>query len=142
MPRFSSSSRNSGARRALRIAAAIAKQQHALGYITGDSLGQVASQTAENLRTIHAAADMPVYAPLCGTDKIEITARARLIRTYDISIRPHDDCCSFLIADHPATTSKLAHVEEMEAPLQWDELVAEAVSGIRSETIAPDLDAL
>ncbi len=130
-------------RRAMfRIAARIAKDERALGYVTGDSLGQVASQTAENLRTIHAAADLPVYAPLCGSDKVEITERARRIGTYDISIRPHDDCCSFLIADHPATTSKLDRVQEMEAPLDWDALVAEAFDGIDRETIAPNIEML
>ena len=75
--------------------------ERALGYVTGDSLGQVASQTAENLRTIHAAADLPVYAPLVGSDKVEIIDLARRLGTYDISIRPHDDCCSFLVRATP-----------------------------------------
>ena len=130
-------------RRAMfRIGSVLARQEHALGYVTGDSLGQVASQTAENLRTIHAAADLPVYAPLCGSDKTEITARARQIGTFETSIRPHDDCCSFLIAKHPATKSKVEEIEALEASLPWDALVEEAVAGSERLTIPPDPDAL
>lgn len=126
-------------RRAMfRIAAHLAQREKALGYVTGDSLGQVASQTAENLRTIHAAADLPVYAPLIGSDKIEIMARARKIGTYETSIRPHDDCCSFLVAARPAVKSTVAQVEEMEAPLPWDALVEEAVERTKRHKIKPD----
>lgn len=126
-------------RRAMfRIAARLARLEGALGYVTGDSLGQVASQTAENLRTIHAAADLPVYAPLIGSDKTEIMARARQIGTYETSIRPHDDCCSFLVAAHPAVKSTVAQVEEMEAPLPWDALVEEAVERTKRQKIRPD----
>ncbi len=130
-------------RRAMfRIAAQIARMERALGYITGDSLGQVASQTAENLCTIHGVADLPVYAPLMGSDKVEIIQRARQIGTYDISIRPHDDCCSFLVAKHPAVKSTADEVTEMEAGLDWDALVEEAVAGIERHEILPDPDAL
>lgn len=126
-------------RRAMfRIAAVLARREHALGYVTGDSLGQVASQTAENLRTIHAAANLPVYAPLIGSDKTEIIARARQIGTYETSIRPHDDCCSFLIAKHPAVKSKVAEIEELEAPLPWEALIEEAVEKTPRTKIQPD----
>lgn len=128
-------------RRAMfRIGSALARQEKALGYITGDSLGQVASQTAENLRSIHAAADLPVYAPLIGSDKSEITGWARRVGTYDTSIRPHDDCCSFLVAKHPATKSSPSKVEAMEEGLPWDDLVAEAVEGTDRRVILPDPD--
>ena len=126
-------------RRAMfRIGAKLARREHALGYVTGDSLGQVASQTAENLRTIHAAADLPVYAPLIGSDKSEIIARARSIGTYDTSIRPHDDCCSFLVAKHPAVKSHVGEVQEMEQALPWDALIDEAVERTRKQVIRPD----
>jgi tRNA uracil 4-sulfurtransferase len=125
-------------RRAMfRIASRLAPTERALGYVTGDSLGQVASQTAENLRTIHRAADLPVYAPLCGDDKAEVVALARRIGTYDISIRPHEDCCSFLIADHPATRSRPQDVEAAEAGIDWDALVAEAVAACVRDSITP-----
>ncbi len=126
----------------LRIGARLARKERALGFITGDSLGQVASQTLENLRTIQAVADLPVYAPLCGSDKVEIIQRARQIGTYEISNRPHEDCCSFLIADHPATKSDPEHVAELEAGLDWEALVEEAVQGTRTEVIRPDPELL
>ncbi len=130
-------------RRAMfRIAARLARIERALGYVTGDSLGQVASQTAENLFTVHAQADMPVYAPLVGSDKVEIIDRARQIGTYDISIRPHDDCCSFLVAKHPAVKSTVEELTEMEAGLDWDALVEEALEKVERQTIQPDPDAL
>jgi thiamine biosynthesis protein ThiI len=126
-------------RRAMfRIGAVLALREKALGYITGDSLGQVASQTAENLRTIHAAADLPVYAPLIGSDKTEIMQRAREIGTYATSIRPHDDCCSFLVAKRPAVRSTVPEIEEMEAPVPWDAVIEEAVEKTTFQKIRPD----
>jgi thiamine biosynthesis protein ThiI len=125
-------------RRAMfRIGARLAQQEKALGFVTGDSLGQVASQTAENLRTILAAATLPVYAPLIGSDKVEIVERARAIGTYDVSIRPHADCCSFLIAPHPETKSRLERVEAAEAGVPWDELVPAAVAGTKRSLVLP-----
>jgi thiamine biosynthesis protein ThiI len=122
----------------LRIGAHLAASEGALGFVTGDSLGQVASQTAENLRTIHAVATLPVYAPLVGSDKAEIVRWAREIGTYDVSIRPHADCCSFLIAAHPATKSAPEEVLALEAPLDWDALVEEAVRQTPRQVLLPD----
>jgi thiamine biosynthesis protein ThiI len=130
-------------RRAMfRIGARLAVNERAQGFITGDSLGQVASQTTENLRTIQEAATLPVYAPLMGSDKQETVDRARRIGTFDISIRPHEDCCSFLIARHPAVASRLDEVVEMEEALDWRTLVGEAVAGTRRQVIEPDPAAL
>ncbi|MDA1194874.1 MAG: tRNA 4-thiouridine(8) synthase ThiI [Planctomycetota bacterium] len=130
-------------RRAMfRIASRLGYAEGALGYITGDSLGQVASQTAENLRTIHAAADLPVYAPLVGSDKVEIVARARALGTFDISIRPHEDCCSFLVSRHPAVRSSVPQIEAMEAGLDWEALITEAVDKTTRRDILPAPDAL
>ncbi|MDJ0522392.1 MAG: tRNA uracil 4-sulfurtransferase ThiI [Planctomycetota bacterium] len=130
-------------RRAMfRIAARLAYTERALGYVTGDSLGQVASQTAENLRTIHAVADLPVYMPLVGSDKVDITDLARRIGTYDISIRPHEDCCAYLAAPRPAVKSNVKELEELEAGLDWDALVDEALDKIKRRVIAPDPDVL
>jgi thiamine biosynthesis protein ThiI len=129
-------------RRAMfRIAARLAERDGALGYVTGDSLGQVASQTAENLLVIQDAADRPVYAPLIGTDKVEIVALARRIGTFEISIRPHADCCSFLIAPHPSTRSDLDEVRRIEEAVPWDALVEEAVAGVDRRSFRPDPDA-
>lgn len=117
----------------LRIARALADREKALGYVTGDSLGQVASQTGENLRTIHAVADRPVFAPLIGDDKVEVVALARRLGTFEISIRPHEDCCSFLVAAHPATRTRPDVIARLEEGIPWDALVAEALAGARRE---------
>ena len=130
-------------RRAMfRIADELARTERALGIVTGDSLGQVASQTGENLRTIHDAATLPVYAPLIGSDKVEIVDLARRIGTFDISIRPHEDCCSFLIATHPATTSRIDEIELFEQAVDWDTVVGEAVAGTERIVYDPDPSAL
>lgn len=130
-------------RRAMfRIASRLARVERALGYITGDSLGQVASQTAENIATIQAVADLPVYAPLVGSDKVEIVDRARAIGTFDISIRPHDDCCSFLVASNPAVKSTHEEILELEQGLDWDGLIEEALAKVDRRDILPAPDAL
>ena len=92
------------------IAERIREEIRGLGFITGDSVGQVASQTLENLRAIRHGVDWPVYSPLAGTSKQEITDRAKALGTYEISIIPHEDCCSFLVAKHPETRAKLEDV--------------------------------
>jgi thiamine biosynthesis protein ThiI len=126
-------------RRAMfRIAKRLAAPEDALGYVTGDSLGQVASQTAENLVSIRAVADLPVYSPLIGSDKVEIVALARRIGTYDISIRPHADCCQFLVPAHPATKSTPEELDRLEATLPWDDLVAAAADGAVRTAHRPD----
>jgi len=102
-------------RRAMfRIAELIRREVRALGFITGDSVGQVASQTLENLRVIHAATEYPVYSPLAGTSKVDIVNLAKEIGTYEISIRPHEDCCSFMVAKHPATRARLDDIRAVE----------------------------
>lgn len=122
----------------LRIGARLARSERAHGYVTGDSLGQVASQTTENLRTIHAAADLPIYAPLVGEDKRDTVDRARRIGTFDISIRPHEDCCSHLIARHPAVASRIDEIETMESVIDWASLVEAAAERTHRAVIEPD----
>jgi thiamine biosynthesis protein ThiI len=121
----------------LRIGARLARSEKALGFVTGDSLGQVASQTAENMRSIQAVSELPVYMPLCGSDKVEIVARAREIGTYPISIRPHEDCCSFMVADHPATRSTPRQLDEAEQGLDWAALIAESLAGAERQVVLP-----
>ena len=75
---------------------------------------------------------------LIGSDKTEITALARRIGTYDISIRPHDDCCSYLVADRPAVRSTVPEILDLEAGIDWDAVVAQAVAGTESRKIKPD----
>jgi thiamine biosynthesis protein ThiI len=122
----------------LRIGAHLARAERALGFVTGDSLGQVASQTTENLRTILAAASLPVYTPLIGSDKREIVAWARRIGTYDVSIRPHADCCSWLIGSRPAVKSSVKQIEALEAQTGLEAVVAEAAEGATKTELRPD----
>lgn len=118
----------------LRIADRIRAKEGGKALVTGDSVGQVASQTLDNLACAYAAVPGPVLAPLCGAEKDEIVARAKLIGTYEPSILPHQDCCSFLIAEHPATKADLREVEEMETAVAWGTLLEEAVQGASIRT--------
>jgi len=122
----------------LRIAEAIALQEGALALVTGDSLGQVASQTLENLRTISAATNVPLFRPLIGSDKEEIMRVARQIGTYDISILPDQDCCSLFVPKHPETMAKLEQVNQAESLLDVGRLVAAALSWRGQEVSLPD----
>src|SRR5690606_25084947 len=101
----------------LRIAVQVAQRVGALALVTGESVGQVASQTLENMAVINAVTTMPILRPLVGFDKQEIVERAEAIGTYPISIRPYEDCCTIFVPEHPATRPQLAVVEAAEAPL-------------------------
>jgi thiamine biosynthesis protein ThiI len=98
----------------LRIAQAIALQEGAKALVTGESLGQVASQTLQNCATIQEAVTMPILRPLIGSDKEEIIAQAREIKTFEISIQPGQDCCQFFIPVHPATGASIDVVRKAE----------------------------
>lgn len=87
------------------------------GFLTGDSLGQVASQTAENIRTIYSAVDNEIFTPLFGKNKQEIINLAVKFGTFDISILPYEDCCSFMIADHPELRSSQKSLENLETTI-------------------------
>ena len=90
----------------LRISEVLARRERALALVTGDSLGQVASQTLRNLVAVEAAARMPVFRPLIGTDKMEILGTARKIGTYDISSEPFHDCCPVFMPRAPALSAR------------------------------------
>jgi len=122
----------------VRIAEAVAKREKALALVTGDSLGQVASQTMENIRTISAATAMPVLRPLVGDDKEEIMQRARAIETYDISIQADQDCCSLFVPKHPETMSSVEQAERAEERLDIPRLCQEAMAGMTREAVQPD----
>ena len=92
----------------------IAKGLKAQGLITGDSVGQVASQTMKAMECINAAATLPVYRPLAGFDKQEIVDLATKIGTFDISSRPYEDCCTIFVAKHPELSPKLSVIEKIE----------------------------
>ena len=114
----------------MRIASAVAADNKCGAIITGESLGQVASQTMEAMAATEDCADVPVLRPLVGMDKAEVITIARRIGTFDTSILPYEDCCTVFTPRHPCTHPKLRKVREAEAGLDVDALVAEAVAGI------------
>jgi tRNA uracil 4-sulfurtransferase len=111
----------------LRIAQALAKGARSLALVTGDSLGQVASQTLRNLIAVEAAARMPVFRPLIGTDKMEILATARKIGTYETSSEPFHDCCPVFMPRTPALYASVEELDEAESKLDVRGLTAQGV---------------
>jgi thiamine biosynthesis protein ThiI len=118
----------------LRIAEAIAARERALALTTGESLGQVASQTLENLAAIDAVAAGPVFRPLIGSDKVEITAEAKRLGTFEISIEPDADCCTLFVPRHPLTRMSAAEAQAVEQRLDVAHLVETGVAGATLET--------
>lgn len=112
----------------LRVACALAGRSGAQTLVTGESLGQVASQTLPNLRAIELAATLPVLRPLVGMDKNEIVEQARRLGTFETSILPDQDCCTLFIPRHPETHARLAEVEAAESALDVERMVAEVVA--------------
>ena len=113
----------------MRLAEAVAKKAGARALITGESLGQVASQTMMALGVTEDVTTMPVLRPLIGMDKVEIIRIAREIGTYETSILPYEDCCTVFTPRHPATRPNLEDVRKAEAALDVDALVARALEG-------------
>ena len=111
----------------LRIAERIGRARGAQALITGDVVGQVASQTLENLAVVGSVATLPLYRPLIGMDKEEITAEAVKLGTYPISIIPDQDCCTLFTPRNPMTRARLARIEAAEEALPIEELVERAV---------------
>jgi tRNA uracil 4-sulfurtransferase len=117
----------------LRIAEIIALDEKAEALVTGEAVGQVASQTLRNIRNIEAAVLLPILRPLSGTDKEETMVLARRIGTHDISKEPYDDCCSFLAPRKPETWSKIDEITDAEAKLDIPALLESTMSKITTE---------
>ena len=98
-----------------------------IALVTGESVGQVASQTLSNIRAISQKSTLPTLRPLCGMNKEDIVNKAKLIGTYDISIMPHDDCCSFFVPPHPETKAKLEEINNLEKKLNLSESLSIAI---------------
>ena len=113
----------------MRIAETIAKENGCLGLITGESIGQVASQTMQSLLVTNEVCTLPVYRPLIGFDKQEIVEISEKIDTYETSILPYEDCCTIFVAKHPVTRPKLDVIKRSETRLSEDidRLVQEAL---------------
>lgn len=118
-----------------RIAEAIARDEKIKALVTGESVGQVASQTLDNIETINAAISIPVLRPLIGSDKIEIIDEAKKINTYELSIVPHGDCCSLFVPRHPVTKAKIHIAEAEEAKLDVEKLIQDAITNTETITL-------
>jgi thiamine biosynthesis protein ThiI len=117
----------------MRIAERIAKQNGASALVTGEAIGQVASQTLENMSLIASVTSLPVLRPLVGMDKEEIVEQAGRLGSYEISIVPDQDCCQLFTPKHPATRARRPAVEEAESRLPIDQMVNEAVEQAQAE---------
>lgn len=115
----------------MRTAQIIAKRENAGALITGESVGQVASQTMPAIACTDAVCEMPVFRPLIGMDKDEVIAISRKIDTFDISILPYEDCCTVFTPKHPRTRPTLEYVEECEKALETDRLSRECAENAR-----------
>jgi len=118
----------------MRIADRIARDHGARALVTGEVIGQVASQTLENISVIGSVTKLPILRPLVGMDKEEVVAQAVNIGTYEVSIVPDQDCCQLFTPKHPSTRAALSDVEEAEAALPIDEFVAQAAKAAEVES--------
>jgi len=109
------------------------------GLVTGESVGQVASQTLKNLMAVSCVVPMSVLRPLIGMNKQEIITHAKQIGTYDISIEPQPDCCSVFMPDHPGTSCKIKYLEADERLYPWEELMSSALDSMETINL-DDLD--
>jgi tRNA uracil 4-sulfurtransferase len=118
-----------------RVAEALTLREGGLALVTGENLGQVASQTLESLGAVEAAAGLPILRPLIGLDKQEIIALAQRIGTYELSIDASDDCCQFLVPRQVVTRPSVAEIDAAEGSLDVEGMVAAALGAARVETV-------
>ena len=114
----------------MRVAERIARREGAKALVTGESLGQVASQTLDNLAATNAAVEMQIFRPLIGSDKLEIIADAQKLGTFEISSNPAPDCCTLFMPRSPETHAKIADVEAAEEALPWQEWIEEIMENL------------
>lgn len=122
----------------LRISEEVAKRNGALALVTGESLGQVASQTLESMNTINDVTNMPILRPVIGMDKQEIMAIAKRINTYETSILPYEDCCTVFLPKAPKTKPDKQVARAQEAKLDMERLIEEAVNGVEVIDLVPE----
>jgi len=114
----------------IKISNKLAEKNGAVALITGDSVGQVASQTLSNLRAVSDASKLPILRPLSGMNKEDIINRAKEIRTYELSILPYEDCCSFFVPPHPETKAKMKEIKRLNKNLKLDYLINNAIKNM------------
>ena len=120
----------------MKIAEKVAELENAKAIYTGEALGQVASQTIENITVVEESVKLPIMRPLIGFDKLEIITKAQEIGTYDISILPHEDCCTLYVPKHPATKARLIDILKNEASLESDTLIEESLRNGEIEIVS------
>ena len=121
----------------MRIAQRVAQRVGAHGLVTGESLGQVASQTMEAMAVTGQVVSLPIFRPVVGMDKEEIVRIARKIGTFETSILPYEDCCTVFTPRHPKTRPSLEEIQEAEAALDIDGLIETAMQGIERVVLHP-----
>lgn len=121
----------------MRIAERLARKHKSIALVTGESVGQVASQTLAALDVTNAAVDMPVLQPLIGMDKLEIIDRSREIGTFETSILPYEDCCTVFTPKHPTTNPKRENIERTESRLDVETLIEAALAGVEKIEVYP-----
>ena len=119
----------------MNIANIIGLKNESVALVTGDSVGQVASQTLSNIRAISDVSNLPILRPLAGMNKENIVNRAKEIGTYDISILPYEDCCSFFVPPHPETKAKMNEINKLNSKLDLADLVNQAIKDIEEINI-------
>jgi thiamine biosynthesis protein ThiI len=122
----------------LRISEEVAKRNGALALVTGESLGQVASQTLESMNAINDVTRMPILRPVIGMDKHEIMNIAKRIGTYETSILPYEDCCTVFLPKAPKTKPDKEVARAQEAKLDLERLIQEAVDGVEVIDLVPE----
>ncbi len=122
----------------MRISEKIARKNGSKALVTGECVGQVASQTLSALDVTNAVVDMPILQPLIGMDKIEVINRAEVIGTYETSILPYEDCCTVFTPKHPTINPKRSSIEETERVLDIEKLEAEALADVELIEVYPD----
>lgn len=113
-----------------KIAEKVAKKNHCLAIINGESVGQVASQTLSSILAVNNVTNYPILRPLCSFDKLDIIEISKKIDTYEISILPYEDCCTIFVPRHPVINPNLKHILEEEKKLDFDSLINDAVNNI------------
>ena len=117
----------------IKVSEKIMENQNGKAIITGESIGQVASQTLEALKVTNNVPKLPILRPLLGLNKVQIVNLAKKIGTYDISIQPYEDCCTVFVPEHPETKPTLKEVEEQEKDLEIDKLIQNAVNSTEAK---------
>ena len=116
----------------LKITNLFAKKINSVAIITGDNIGQVASQTLSNIRAISESSELPIIRPLAGLNKVDIVNRAKEIETYDISIKPYQDCCSYFVPIHPETKAKIDEVIRLDKILDLEKEYSVAIENLKN----------